>query len=590
VTQGSTSASPEGTLERERRRFHLHSCLGRGGFGEVYRATMVSAGGVRTEVAVKVMHADVDPGSQAVQRLRDEGRLLGAVRHPVVLRVHDLVLLDGRVALVTEYVEGQDLDKLIQGPDPAPVRAMIELVARVADALQSAWTTPAPGGQGTLQLVHRDIKPANIRLGRHGEVKLLDFGIARAANVQREARTETNALLGSYLYMAPERFLDNSPDNRPSIDVYALGLILFEGIARRRMFGDKTLKDLYLLVLDAERYDTYIRGQLETIPKTVPHQIVALIYCTLSLDPAQRPDHETLSRACYELADRLPGATLDRWARSRTWPTPKPVRGMLDGTVITETSFGGPASTPLTPTPRPLGRLDAASLSAPLDLRSVTATLDRPTVVVGVSFGLLGVMAALSMLVGFAVIGVVALWMSLTTPTQGLAPTQPEVAPVPAQPAPAQPAPAQPAPAQPAPAQPAPAQPAPAQPAVAPPVPVPEPVPTVQPSRPRPQPAPVITPAPAPPPEVVPAPAPPPPRPQPQSDEPAVVTVEGTIKVEFVGQGTYTAGRIPAGTYEIRAFFPGDGAASPQGKLFLVPGDRKVVKCSTLLRTCEVKR
>src|SRR5262245_34866949 len=92
-----------GVLPFEPRQFHLHSCLGRGGFGEVYRATMitgsgrtasgVTAGGVRTEVAVKVMHADVDPESQAVQRLRDEGRLLGAVRHPAVLRVYDLVLL-----------------------------------------------------------------------------------------------------------------------------------------------------------------------------------------------------------------------------------------------------------------------------------------------------------------------------------------------------------------------------------------------------------------------------------------------------------------------------------------------------------------
>jgi serine/threonine protein kinase len=554
VTQAGTD-----TLNTERRQFHLHCCLGRGGFGEVYRATMVSAGGVRTEVAVKVMHtAEVDPGSQAVQRLRDEGRLLGAVRHPVVLRVYDLVLLDhhdgGRVALVTEYVEGQDLDKLIQGADPAPVRAMVELVARVADALQSAWTTPAPGSEGTLQLVHRDIKPANIRLGKHGEVKLLDFGIARAANVQREARTETNALLGSYLYMAPERFLDQA-DSGYAVDVYALGLILFEGIARRRMFGDKTLKELYLLVLDSDRYDAYIRGQLETIPKTVPHQIVALIYTTLSLDPSKRPDHHTLSRACYELADRLPGTTLDRWARSRTWPTPKPVRGMLDGAVITETSFGVSGSTP-----RPLKRIDSASISAPLDLRSVTATLDRPTVVVGVSFGLLGVMAVLSVLVGFAIIGAVALWMSLTTPSppQGLTPTQP---PPPVEPAPVPVVPALPAPA-----------------------------PITQPVRPRPPPveAPApVEPAPAP----VPAPAPPPPpRPQPSSDEPAVVTVEGTIKVEFVGKGTYTAGRIPAGTYEIRAFFPGEGAASPQGKIFLVPGDRKVVKCSTMLRTCEVKK
>ena len=80
----------ESTLSDERRSFQIHMCLGRGGFGEVYKATMVSTGGVTTDVAVKILHQDVDPSSQAVQRLRDEGRLLGALRHPCVLKVYDL--------------------------------------------------------------------------------------------------------------------------------------------------------------------------------------------------------------------------------------------------------------------------------------------------------------------------------------------------------------------------------------------------------------------------------------------------------------------------------------------------------------------
>ena len=399
----------------ERRQFQLHACLGRGGFGEVYRATMVSSGGVRTEVAVKVMHADVGPDSQAVSRLRDEGRLLDVVRHPVVLKVYDLVLLDGRVGLVTEYVEGQDLDKSIQGGDPPTVRAMLEIIAKVSDALRSAYTTPAPGGQGQLQLVHRDIKPANIRLGRHGDVKLLDFGIARAANVSREAKTETDALLGSYLYMAPERFLERT-DAGPAVDIYALGLILFEGITRRRLFGDKTLKELYLLVLDGERYDTYIRKQLEIIPKGVPHQISALIYRVLDLDPGKRPDHDTLTRTCHDIAERLPGATLDKWARSRIWPPVREVRGVLDGAVITESAFGSSgassrASLGGTPAPQPAREL-TASRSVSLDLKTITATLDRPSVVAAAGVGLFGVVSVVLSSLLFALLGVIALWCS----------------------------------------------------------------------------------------------------------------------------------------------------------------------------------
>jgi serine/threonine-protein kinase len=207
------------------RRFHIHACLGRGGFGEVYRATMSSSGGVRTEVAVKVLREDIDPGSEALKRLRDEGRLLGALRHPAILRVHDLVLLEGRVALVTEFVEGQDLDgclsvRGVAGDEAMPIRAVVAVVGEVASALEAAWSSVSPFGNVPIRLVHRDVKPANVRIGRHGEVKLLDFGIARATNVAREAQTATNSMMGSYLYMAPERFLEEQvappwPGRRP---------------------------------------------------------------------------------------------------------------------------------------------------------------------------------------------------------------------------------------------------------------------------------------------------------------------------------------------------------------------------------------
>ncbi|MBT3224140.1 MAG: serine/threonine protein kinase, partial [Proteobacteria bacterium] len=171
------SEASSGLLQK--REFSFQRCLGSGGFGEVYLATMTSSGGVETDVAVKVLHGGLDPRSQAVQRLRDEGRLLGVLNHPAILRVTDLVLLEGRIALVTEYVEGADLDECFGAHPPLPPRALLEVIGRVADALHSAFNTTSANGT-PLELIHRDIKPANIRLGRHGDVKLLDFGIARA--------------------------------------------------------------------------------------------------------------------------------------------------------------------------------------------------------------------------------------------------------------------------------------------------------------------------------------------------------------------------------------------------------------------------
>ncbi|MCB9693558.1 MAG: serine/threonine protein kinase [Alphaproteobacteria bacterium] len=211
------------------RRFDFKRCLGAGGFGEVYLASMTSASGVETEVAVKMLHEGLDPRSQAVQRLRDEGRLLGTLNHPSVLKVHDLVLLDGRVALVMEYVPGLDLEQCVELAQPIGLRAGLEVIGRVADALHIAYTSDGPDGQ-PLRLVHRDIKPPNVRIGQHGEVKVLDFGIAKAADARREAKTQTSVMIGSPWYMAPERF-DGKNDGAPA-DVYALGCSLYEVAAR----------------------------------------------------------------------------------------------------------------------------------------------------------------------------------------------------------------------------------------------------------------------------------------------------------------------------------------------------------------------
>ncbi|MEM6931565.1 MAG: protein kinase, partial [Myxococcota bacterium] len=188
---GSRDSLPPQVVEglRERpRRFRLHGLLGRGGHGEVYRATMWRDGGVQSEVAVKILSSELEPGSDPVQRLEDEGRLLAALDHPVILKVFDLIVLDGRVALVSEYVEGHDLHDAIHD-DNLPLRCLVEAVGKVADALHVAWSIGGTDGR-PMRLIHRDIKPQNIRLGIHGQVKLLDFGISQATQVAHRSSDE----------------------------------------------------------------------------------------------------------------------------------------------------------------------------------------------------------------------------------------------------------------------------------------------------------------------------------------------------------------------------------------------------------------
>ncbi len=298
---------------------------------------MASSGGVRSEVAVKILRADIDPSSDAVKRLRDEGRLLGALRHPAILRVHDLVLLEGRVALVTEYVEGQDLDGCLQGDQPMQLRALVAVVGEVAAALHTAWTAPAPESGEPVHLVHRDVKPANIRIGKHGEVKLLDFGIARATNVDREAQTANNAMMGSYLYMAPERFHEDGVE--PPSDLYALGCVLFEGLIGNRFFEGRTLKQIYGTMLSSRKFKRHRKRRFDKIPDDMPEAVVVLLRSMLEPDPDDRPGSAEVARLCEDLVEDLSGPTLKRWARRRTWPAPDHEPGFLEGRDLSVQSF-----------------------------------------------------------------------------------------------------------------------------------------------------------------------------------------------------------------------------------------------------------
>ncbi|MBT3220213.1 MAG: serine/threonine protein kinase [Proteobacteria bacterium] len=336
-------ADEKKTAAPDKRRFEFKQCLGSGGFGEVYLARMTSASGVQSDVAVKLLHQGLDPISQSLRRLRDEGRLLGVLNHPGILRVIDLVLLEEQVALVTEYLQGCDLAACFK-TGAMPVRALVEVIGRVADALYAAYHAPSPKG-GPLKLIHRDVKPANIWIGRHGDVKLLDFGVARATNVKREAKTQTSMLIGSYIYMAPERFDTDNELDLPG-DVYSLGCTLFRGLSHRHLLRNLELKQQYLFSQKPKRYAAFIKERLDSLPRTVPAPVFELLKSMVDHDPANRPAAADLARRCEELAEDLDGLSLRRWCRTYEWPNTPDLGGSLDGQVITETSLTGtPIST-----------------------------------------------------------------------------------------------------------------------------------------------------------------------------------------------------------------------------------------------------
>ncbi|MES2641777.1 MAG: serine/threonine-protein kinase [Myxococcota bacterium] len=316
------------------RRFNLVRILGEGAFGSVYLAEMEGAGGFKRRVALKLLNDAWDPASDAGRRLRDEARLLGRLDHANIVRVDDLVRVNGRWALVMEYVSGADVEAVFAWAEtnaaPIPPRAALEVCASVAAALQAAWCAPGDDGE-PLHVVHRDIKPSNVRLTDTGSVKVLDFGVARAEFAGREAQTE-RIRYGSLGYMAPERIL-GGPD-APAGDVYAVAVMAYELL---------TLKTFGRAELGFERQVVQVdsaRDILEAVVGDGP--LVVLLVRALAYTPEDRPSVEELATGLRGFAAALPGDDLPAYARRvlPRLPNTRATDTAVSGTVLEEASLG----------------------------------------------------------------------------------------------------------------------------------------------------------------------------------------------------------------------------------------------------------
>lgn len=293
-------------MARTSRKFHLKRELGTGSFGTVYLAEMVSAGDFKKQVAVKVLKPEVESTADAARRLRDEARMLGRLRHRNIVQVDDLVRLEGRWAVVMEHVEGPDLIAVLTAAGMAegayPVRAALETMAQVARALDAAYDGTSTVGGRSLRLIHRDIKPSNLKLTADGDVKVLDFGIARADFSEREARTGSMRF-GSVPYMAPERFL-GEPEVHAG-DVYSMGCVLFELLEGKRV-GQ--------LPLDEIEREGVLDEKLAGVDERLP-RVATLLREMLAWAPEERPAALEVANRLQRLAERHDSETLHSFAR-----------------------------------------------------------------------------------------------------------------------------------------------------------------------------------------------------------------------------------------------------------------------------------
>ena len=244
-------------------RYTLTERIATGGMGDVYAARDAV---LHRIVAVKVMRPRADEETAFAMRFRDEARHTAGLSHPNIATVYDYGEDDGTAYLVMELVPGEPLSTII-GQGPMPVERVRTILGQCALALAAAHEAG---------VVHRDVKPANILVTPEGQVKLTDFGIARATD--GSGHTRTGEVMGTPQYLAPEQALGRPVTG--ATDLYALGVVGIEMLTGKRPFdGDSAVATALSHINDAP----------PPLPEHVTDPLRAAIESCLAKEPAQRP-------------------------------------------------------------------------------------------------------------------------------------------------------------------------------------------------------------------------------------------------------------------------------------------------------------
>jgi serine/threonine-protein kinase len=279
--------------------YEILSLLGIGGMGEVYRARDTKLG---RDIALKILPASFTNDPERVARFRREAQVLASLNHPHIAQIHGMEEENGTQFLMLELVDGESLDKRI-ARGTIPVDETLTIAKQIADALESAHEKG---------IIHRDLKPANIALTKDGQVKVLDFGLAKAVETSGSApfdpmnsptvtspamMTGVGVILGTAAYMAPEQAKGRSADKRS--DVWAFGCVVYEMLTAKPAFEGEGVSDTLASVLRDEPDWT-------ALPADLPVSIRALIDRCLTKDRAKRV--ADISTAQFVLNELTTGA------------------------------------------------------------------------------------------------------------------------------------------------------------------------------------------------------------------------------------------------------------------------------------------
>ncbi len=285
-------------------RYTLVKRLGAGGMGEVFLARPNDG---TDELVLKRILPHLTENPRFLRLFLDETRIASRLIHPNIARIHELGEVEGTWFVSMELVAGKDLRELLKRAREmshhVPLEVALGIAVEIARGLSHAHGATDAQGR-SLHIVHRDVSPHNILIGRNGEVKLIDFGVAKAAN--KSVHTGTGILKGKFPYMAPEQAHAKPVD--PRTDVFALGIVLWEMICARYLFRGKTDAATLKLVRDAQVPTP------SSLRDDVPESLDRVVMKALRKEARDRyPTAEAFREALATVLAGLPPPDIAKW-------------------------------------------------------------------------------------------------------------------------------------------------------------------------------------------------------------------------------------------------------------------------------------
>lgn len=290
--------------------YELFDEVGTGGLATVHFGRYHSSAGFVRTVAIKRLHPQFAKDPYFVTMFVDEARLVTRISHPNVIPVLDVVVGDGEVFLVMEYVRGEPLSRLLREQNqpahtPTPVAVASAIMCNVLLGLQAAHQATTEQGE-PLQLIHRDVTPQNIMVGVDGHARVFDFGVAMAA--ARAQVTHSGEIKGKLSYLAPEQIQQKPLDHR--VDIYAASVVLWEALAGRRLFKADNMLAVCQQVIEQQL------PPLRPLAPGVSEQLEQLVRKGLSIEPNDRfGSAQAMAEALRQTAPPASALEVSTWMK-----------------------------------------------------------------------------------------------------------------------------------------------------------------------------------------------------------------------------------------------------------------------------------